>query len=82
MLRRGGRVALIEGEFGQQAIKAEYQSIHGQLPFYGGRPSAALAAFLQAEGLADVQVEPLVDPVLWGQPPKWRRYLVVGMRPG
>jgi hypothetical protein len=51
-----------------------------QLPFSGGPPAKRLAAFLQANDLHDVVVEPLMDPTLWGEVPRFPRYLVVGTR--
>lgn len=33
------------------------------------------------QGLHDVAVEPLLDAVLWGETPKWERYVVIGTRP-
>lgn len=58
----------------------KYRRIELQLPFSGGLPSTRLAAFLEANSVDDVVVEPLMDPRLWGEPPKFPRYLVVGAR--
>jgi ubiquinone/menaquinone biosynthesis C-methylase UbiE len=57
-----------------------YRRIEAQLPFSGGPSAQRLATFLQARGLRDVEVEPLMDPVLWGETPQFPRYLVVGAR--
>jgi ubiquinone/menaquinone biosynthesis C-methylase UbiE len=57
-----------------------YRRIEAQLPFSGGPPAELLAAFLQANDLHDVVVEPLMDPTLWGEMPRFPRYLVAGTR--
>lgn len=57
-----------------------YRRIEAQLPFSGGPSAERLTAFLQAEGLRDVEVEPLMDPILWAETPQFPRYLVVGGR--
>jgi ubiquinone/menaquinone biosynthesis C-methylase UbiE len=57
-----------------------YRRIEVQLPFSGGPPAKRLAAFLQANDLHDIVVEPLMDPALWGEVPRFPRYLVVGTR--
>jgi SAM-dependent methyltransferase len=58
----------------------KYRRIELQLPFSGGLPSTRLAEFLEANSVQDVVVEPLMDPRLWGEPPKFPRYLVVGAK--
>jgi ubiquinone/menaquinone biosynthesis C-methylase UbiE len=57
-----------------------YRRIEVQLPFSGGAPAQRLVAFLQANGVHDVVVEPLMDPTLWGEAPRFPRYLVAGTR--
>lgn len=78
VLKPGGRIALVEGNWGTPTVISEYEEIRSQLPFYGGIPSEQLTQFLQAEGLQHVVVQPLMDPVLWGEEPQRPRYLVVG----
>jgi len=109
VLRRGGRLALIEGKWGSDKPKArhrrsiratltaavhaglslvsvgrkhwnalKYERVYAQLPFSGGPPADRLVAFLEAQGLHDVKLEPLMSPALWGETPRWPRYLVVG----
>jgi ubiquinone/menaquinone biosynthesis C-methylase UbiE len=58
----------------------KYRQLQGQLPFWGGPSAEKLVAFLEAQGLKDPTVEPLMDPVLWGNGPQYSRYLVVGSR--
>ena len=58
----------------------------GVLPGRGGpfvgRPAAdRLCALLDAIGVEDVQVSPLMPPILWGERPRYPRYLAVGIRP-
>ena len=78
VLRPGGRLALIEGQWGPQGMQAEYEHIHRQLPFYGGQPAETLVTFLSVQGVRDVSIEPLMDATLWGQLPQHPRYLIMG----
>jgi ubiquinone/menaquinone biosynthesis C-methylase UbiE len=55
-----------------------YHRIEAQLPFSGGPTAERLASFLQTNGLHDIEVERLMDPILWGETPRFPRYLVVG----
>lgn len=80
MLRPDGRIVLIEGHWGIGDLTGDYGEIHDQLPFFGGEPGDGLAAFLREMGVADVAVEPLMDPVLWHEPPKYPRYVVSGRK--
>jgi len=80
LLRPGGRVALVEGDW-DMAPKDEYASVHGRLPLFGGVPGEELAAFLRAWGFAAVTVEPLMDAALWTELPSHPRYVVIGSRP-
>jgi ubiquinone/menaquinone biosynthesis C-methylase UbiE len=59
----------------------KYHQLQAQLPFSGGPSAEKLVAFLETLGLKDLTVEPLMDPVLWGDGPQYPRYLVVGRRP-
>jgi ubiquinone/menaquinone biosynthesis C-methylase UbiE len=65
---------------GKGGSHRRYHRIEAQLPFSGGPTEQRLAAFLRAKGLHDVEVEPLMDPILWGEAPRFPRYLVVGSR--
>jgi len=78
-LKPGGRVALVEGNWGGQSIQKAYEPIRDRLPFFGGQSGEELAAFLRAQGLRGVVVEPLLDPVLWGEQTHQERYLVSGV---
>jgi ubiquinone/menaquinone biosynthesis C-methylase UbiE len=110
VLRPGGRLALIEGQWANNEALARhyrrptsrllarvietgaallakggasdrrYHRIELQLPFSGGPTEQRLTAFLRARGLHDVEVEPLMDPILWGEAPQFPRYLVIGSR--
>jgi ubiquinone/menaquinone biosynthesis C-methylase UbiE len=66
--------------FGRRGSYRRYRRIEAQLPFSGGPSAERLVAFLQANDLHDVVVEPLTDPSLWGEVPRFERYLVVGAR--
>lgn len=79
LLRPGGRVALIEGDW-DMAPKDEYATVHGHLPLFGGVPGDELAEFVRAWEFADVTVEPLMDPALWTEVPSHPRYVVIGRR--
>lgn len=82
VLRPGGRVALIEGDWGRPGhVPPDYERIHQALPLYGGTPPAVLAGMLTAAGFHDVTVEPLRDARLWGEEPDHERYLITAVRP-
>jgi ubiquinone/menaquinone biosynthesis C-methylase UbiE len=55
-----------------------YRHIAERLPFFGGAPPERLAEFLGSNAVCDVEVEPLMDPALWREPPQFPRYLVTG----
>ena len=79
-LRPGGRLVLIEGDWRSGDIAAtatDYQPIKDALPLYGGRPAAELAGFVSAAGLDMAAVEPLLDPVLWGETSARERYALL-----
>jgi hypothetical protein len=57
-----------------------YHRIEVALPFAGGPSAERLVDFLQANGLADVAVRPLMEPELWGEVPRFPRYLATGTR--
>ncbi len=78
VLKPGGRLALVEGNWGTPTAISEYEEIRSRLPFYGGIPSDQMTQFLQAEGLRNVVVQPLMDATLWGEEPQRPRYLVIG----
>jgi len=58
----------------------KYQQLQAQLPFSGGTSAENLVGFLETLGLKDLTVEPLMNPVLWGDGRQYPRYLVVGRR--
>jgi ubiquinone/menaquinone biosynthesis C-methylase UbiE len=121
VLRPGGRLVLIEGQWGPKKNKSatkdpiknalacvlnagarisrfffgqtklssfiadkrddwQYRQLQAQLPFSGGPFAEKLVAFLETLGLKDLTVEPLMNPVLWGDGHQYSRYLVVGRR--
>ncbi len=57
-----------------------YQRVHTELPFFGGAPAERLVALFEAQGLRNITVEPLMNPVLWGEVPQYPRYLAMGSR--
>ncbi|HUX87711.1 MAG TPA: class I SAM-dependent methyltransferase [Chloroflexota bacterium] len=83
-LRLGGRLVLIEGDWrgagGNAKSADDYAAIQAALPLYGGRPAAELAELVKATGFADVQIEPLMDEVLWADAPSSERYALRGCR--
>ena len=98
VLRLGGRLAVVDGAQHDDAAAAlpqrenartspEYAAIGDQLPFYGGRPHAEIAALLRAHGLANVAGDPLADLIdaqtarmvaEGGEPRRRQRYVVWG----
>ena len=57
-----------------------YRRIEAQLPFSGGPTAQRLVEFLQENHLDELVVQPLMDPILWGEVPRFPRYLVAGTR--
>jgi SAM-dependent methyltransferase len=80
VLRPGGRVVLIEGDW-RGPGHADYAPLREHLPLFGGRPSAALADLLEQAGFGELESEPLMDPVLWGAAPERERYALLGRTP-
>jgi len=64
-----------------RASYRRYRRIEAQLPFSGGPSAKRLVAFLQENRLHGLVLEPLMDPVLWGEIPGFPRYLVAATRP-
>jgi ubiquinone/menaquinone biosynthesis C-methylase UbiE len=58
----------------------KYRRLEVQLPFAGGPPANRLVSFLEANSVRDVRAEPLMDPTLWGESPRFPRYVVAGRR--
>lgn len=77
----GGRVLLIEGYWNHSEPWDEYEKMHDDLPMYDGRPPEELRDVLQEVGFTDVEYEPLMDPVLWGQEPHHDYYVMRGTVP-
>jgi ubiquinone/menaquinone biosynthesis C-methylase UbiE len=73
-------LVLRSGRRPQRLLNRKYRRIEVQLPFSGGPEATRLAEFLEAHSVRDVLVEPLTDTRLWGEPPKYPRYLAAGTR--
>jgi ubiquinone/menaquinone biosynthesis C-methylase UbiE len=69
------------GRYPRRILNRKYRQIESDLPFYGGASADRLSAFLKAVGVEGVRVQPLVDSALWGEGPRYPRYLAVGIRP-
>ena len=80
VLRPGGCLVLVEGDWQGSGTPA-YEPIRDALPLYGGRPAGELAAFVAQQGFVDVEIEPLMDGVLWGSEPERERYALHARRP-
>jgi 2-polyprenyl-3-methyl-5-hydroxy-6-metoxy-1,4-benzoquinol methylase len=77
LLRRNGRLVLIEGHWLGLKPRDEYAEIYDQLPLFGGRPENEIVELIRSLGFSSVRTEPLMEPELWTQPPTHPRYLVV-----
>jgi ubiquinone/menaquinone biosynthesis C-methylase UbiE len=80
VLRPGGRVVLVEGDWRRGAVNADYAAIVDALPLYGGRPAAELRELVAASGFKSVTVEPLMEAALWGGAQERERYAVLATR--
>jgi 2-polyprenyl-3-methyl-5-hydroxy-6-metoxy-1,4-benzoquinol methylase len=76
LLRPGGRLVLIEGQWVGLEARDEYAQIHDRLPLFGGRPHNEIAELVRNCGFNTVTTEPLMEPELWIAPPTHPRYLV------
>jgi 2-polyprenyl-3-methyl-5-hydroxy-6-metoxy-1,4-benzoquinol methylase len=77
LLRRDGRLMLIEGHWQGMEVRDEYTEIHWHLPLFGGRPEDEIADLLRACGFSSIHTEPLMETELWVQPPTHQRYLLI-----
>lgn len=80
MLDAVAALVLRSGRYHRRLLNRKYRRIEAQLPFSGGPPATRLADFLETNSVHNVEVEPLMDPTLWGELPKFPRYLVAGTR--
>jgi ubiquinone/menaquinone biosynthesis C-methylase UbiE len=58
-----------------------YRRVERELPFSGGPTADRLVDLLGQLSVTDIEVEPLMDPTLWGEELEFPRYLVSGTRP-
>jgi ubiquinone/menaquinone biosynthesis C-methylase UbiE len=77
ILRPGGRLILVEGDWRTQPVIEDYATIREGLPLYGGEQAGALTKFVQDAGFTLSTVEPLEDPDLWNQP--MERYALIAV---
>lgn len=80
LLRRGGRIILVEGEFKSASMKEEYQQIGQSLPLLGGRPATEITALLESAGFVRPTIRSLMDKALWVEEPQFPRYMVTASR--
>jgi SAM-dependent methyltransferase len=80
LLRRDGRLILIEGHWQGMEPRDEYTEIHSHLPLFGGRPEDEIADLVRVCGFSSVHTEPLMEAELWVQPPTYQRYLLVAQQ--
>jgi ubiquinone/menaquinone biosynthesis C-methylase UbiE len=73
-------LVLRSGRYPTRLLNRRYRRIEVQLPFSGGPSATRLADFLSANSVDEVAVEPLMDPILWGELPQFPRYLATGTR--
>jgi SAM-dependent methyltransferase len=75
LLRPGGRLVLIEGDW-DMAPRDEYADVHGRLPLFGGGRQTTLLTALSKAGFVRCELTPLMSPDLWGELPRFERYLL------
>ena len=68
------------GHYPRWILTRKYHQIESRLPFFGGPSADRLMAFLEANGVAEVRIEPLTDPALWTEVRPYPRYLAAGTR--
>jgi ubiquinone/menaquinone biosynthesis C-methylase UbiE len=73
-------LVLRSGRYPRRLLNRKYRRVELQLPFSGGPSATRLADFLVANSVHNVEVEPLMDPALWGELPQFPRYLATGTR--
>ncbi|GCF15263.1 hypothetical protein Harman_31980 [Haloarcula mannanilytica] len=82
VVRPGGRLILIEGHWDFTGAFDGYEDIHEDLPLYDGRPPEELSELLSKHGVENVESEPLMDTVFWGEEPDYQQYIIGGDIPG
>jgi len=58
-----------------------YRRVERELPFSGGPTADSLVGLLGRLSVVDIEVEPLMDPTLWGEELEFQRYLASATRP-
>ena len=78
LLRPGGRLVLIEGRWANAEPDEDrsYEVGSESMPWVGGVEAERLVQTLRPL-VKTLQVEPLLDPTLWGRPIQDERYAVV-----
>ncbi|MBG0832603.1 class I SAM-dependent methyltransferase [Planomonospora sp. ID67723] len=78
LLRPGGRLVLVEGRWNAPSGGAAYVDGAEAMPWMGGVSAGVLAGALR-ESAADLRVEPLTDPALWGREIDDERYALIAV---
>lgn len=71
---------LVGGRYGRRLLNRRYSRVEADLPLSGGPTATDLIALLEANAVHEVVIRPLMDPRLWGERPRFPRYLAVGTR--
>ncbi|MGI5291422.1 class I SAM-dependent methyltransferase [Nonomuraea polychroma] len=81
LLRPGGRLVLVEGRWSTSSESGEGSRRDAGMPWDGGVSAAELVAAvrLTVADLADLRVDVLADPALWGKEIDDERYAVVAV---
>jgi ubiquinone/menaquinone biosynthesis C-methylase UbiE len=80
VLDTAAALILRSGRYRRRLLNRKYRRVELQLPFSGGLSATRLTDFLKANSVRNVEVEPLMDPTLWGELPQFPRYLATGTR--
>src|SRR5699024_6609128 len=76
VLKPGGKLAIIEGEWQKRLYKDEFSVIGDAIPFYKGIPREQLKSTLEETLFWKAELTSLHDPLYWDETPEFERYIL------